>query len=333
MTKFVWSSPEALELAASAGVTDPELAMRLLARRLLAADNVQTLPVPLQRLYPTVGIRKVRQIETVLEGGLTRNDDGSFDVIVRADRPPVRRRFSLAHEIGHLLFYTHAPAAKRARALSGEVAPEEEERLCNVAAEELLVPQAYLDALVDSGKPPTAVTAQVIADCEVSTTAALIRVAARWPHAGELQLWAMRDGRWELTMARRTGGQRRELSSFVVEAWGDKAVHHTAQSWIGEGFIYSATRRERILCATELVKLTGRGATALVFHHPIRRSSRAVPTTLEAVGRDRVRKALAAKPRKGCSECGGAGWIDPARRTDPARLCGCRFDQGNEASA
>jgi hypothetical protein len=59
------------------------------------------------------GVRKVRLEDMPLEGALRRAPTGPFDILVRADRPLTRQRFSTAHELGHTLFHRFAPTSKR----------------------------------------------------------------------------------------------------------------------------------------------------------------------------------------------------------------------------
>jgi len=331
-SRRAWLTAEARELAASAGVEDAAEAMRKLVRAVLAEQQVQTAPVPVQSLFRWAGIRKLRQEDMVLEGALQRCESGGFDVIVRADRPATRRRFSIAHELGHIIFYKHAPRAKQARERARQCAPEEEERLCNVAAEEFLMPDWYMTKLAGGmTMAPAHMAAQVVRTCEVSMVAAAIRTARYSRRSGEVQLWR-RDGadrRWKLSVACRTGRQRETLDHFRTEAWGDQPVPPAELPLSVTGWIYSAKTRTRILARTTVVQASARGDAVFVSHEP-QRSIVRNESTLEEARRTNVRRALAAAAAPRCTDCNGTGWItppyDPARRLAPASLCHCRYE-------
>ncbi len=337
MTKRQWSTPEAREIAQAAGVGDAELAIRKLARRVLVDEAAQSVPVPLQKLFGWANIRKVKHVDTVLEGGLTRTADG-FEVILRAESAPSRKRFSLAHELGHVLFYKHAPNAKAARQATRERAPEEEERLCNVAAEEFLMPDWYLTNVASKSSSAAAMAIEVMTSCQVSASAALFRIARYWPHPGEIQLWRRQEGAWERSYARQTGGLRSELADFVVEAWGDRQFPEKGLSRTDSGFIYSPSTRRRRSANTTAQQPHGRADLLFVSLELTSRSPAPQASSLEHARRDRVRRAIAAPALKGCQECEGTGWVvqrsyDPARRLAPAELCSCRYDKASKVSA
>ncbi len=202
-----WTSPEALELASSLGLADPEAAMRAHVRRLLAEHGPFRLPVKLGAFFVWGNIRRVRLEATLLEGGLVPLPDGRFDILLREDRSPRRRRFTLAHEFGHLFFWRFSPLSKGAQRREARRAPEEEERLCNVAAEEFLMPQTFVDAATRSiaWKDAARTVLAVSEDCDVSTEAAVLRLAPWFPGFGELRLWELSPQGWQVAIARRFG--------------------------------------------------------------------------------------------------------------------------------
>ena len=108
-----WNSAEARELAAGAGVADPEVAIRTRVREVLSEAGVGNVPVPLAALFKTMGVRKVRTSAMLLEGALRPAGESQFDILVREDRHAKRQRFTIAHELGHLLFYRFASQARR----------------------------------------------------------------------------------------------------------------------------------------------------------------------------------------------------------------------------
>ncbi len=86
--------------------------------------------------------------ETCAEGRLQPTRDG-FVFSVRADSHEHRRRFSIAHEIGHTLFYEHGEGGPRHRlGLLSKAELKAEEYICNLFAGALLVPAVVLQRLV-----------------------------------------------------------------------------------------------------------------------------------------------------------------------------------------
>lgn len=175
---------------------------------MFARDSLAVhLPVRLGAFFAWGAVRRVRLEATLLDGGLIPLPDGGFDILLREDRSPRRRRFTLAHEFGHLFFYRFAPVSKAAQRRDGRYASDEEERLCNVAAEELLMPHVHIEAMTRSlaWRDAARAVLAVSEDCDVSIEAAVLRVAPWFPGHGELRLWELGPNGWRVAMARRFG--------------------------------------------------------------------------------------------------------------------------------
>jgi hypothetical protein len=334
-----WTSPEAAELARSAGVGDAEDAMRRFARTLLDECGDRSIPVRLSTLFAWGGIRKVRSENMSLEGALRRLPDGRFDLLVREDAAPTRQRFSVAHELGHVLFYRHAPRAKASQLSRGARAPEEEERLCNIAAEELLMPRVVVER-VCAATCGAARVLQLAQECDVSIEASMIRLAPLWDARGELQLWQHRNG-WKPTLVRRLAGTRGSLSTFDVDEWnGRKLPEGAVFPWTATTSLYSRQERQRLFARTTVVSIGRHAPTLLVSHELLQEPTRKHVGGLEHVARERIRRAEGTRPKSDCPTCAGTGWVrhdvekyDPADRLRPVRICPCRYDQRMPLSA
>jgi Zn-dependent peptidase ImmA (M78 family) len=123
------------------------------ARRLLREANVATPPVPVEALAERVGAElSYRSLEGDISGLLYR-DEGRKVIGVNALDGRARQRFTIAHEIGHLLLHPgHTVIIDklvkvnfRATA-SMPVARREEEREANEFAAELLMPERLVKA-------------------------------------------------------------------------------------------------------------------------------------------------------------------------------------------
>lgn len=92
------------------------------------------------------------------------------------NRPPGRRRYSVAHELGHLLFEDHADAVRNRQAShAGDGDEWQLELLCNIAAAEIVMPIGTFNEL--GGIPLTMTELLPLqAELQVSTEALLMRV-------------------------------------------------------------------------------------------------------------------------------------------------------------
>lgn len=130
--------------------------VRMKARELLHAAGIDRPPVNLSDIAKLQGVRKI--ITAHVQGAdaeLAPTTDG-YVITVDPTASPQRQRFSIAHEIGHTFFH-HKRKSFRAAAVgfeprkTAQIGYRGEERLCDVAATELLMPRRmFLKAL---GRP------------------------------------------------------------------------------------------------------------------------------------------------------------------------------------
>ena len=111
----------------------------------LAADIRSRHPIdprfalPMERVAEGEGVR-VTYHRMLLEGALSRTDDGHI-IRVRIDSTPNRRRFTVAHELGHLVVERLGLAKLPARTeFHRTQSHNAEERFCDAFAAYLLVP-------------------------------------------------------------------------------------------------------------------------------------------------------------------------------------------------
>jgi hypothetical protein len=337
----VRTTEEARELAASLHLNSAKEAMREHARALLERSGITTVPVPLHALFPWAGVRKVRREETLVEGALQRVDGGLLDIIVRADRSATRQRFSIAHEIGHVIFHKFAPNSKAAQARMGQYAPPEEERLCNVAAEELLMPAWFVERTIGGHDEPAAAAIALATACDVSIETAVIRVASMWQHSrGVLELWERQSSTWKRKWPRprRLGRLPFKIDEFEVEGWRGCFIADIASlPWSSPEQLYLKNNRTLIPVVSAARRF---GARSVVVSHVLSENPGAAQeNSLANARRDRVRKAIASPPCTDCERCSGTGWIeqraiggDSRARLAPVAICACRYDRALSAS-
>jgi IrrE N-terminal-like domain len=183
------ASPRLQSFCERYGVPDPESAMRVACRTLIAECGVSAPPVPLRALSNHLGVHIVRR---ATPGAATlRTKQGVLEVWVGADTTKWRReRFTLAHELAHVLLLSGS-SSRLGPDLSGEMDSlehEEHERLCNLGAAEILMPKKFLlDRIATVGLSSTGL--QALYDCFlVSFETLLYRLAEILPSSAVI-LW------------------------------------------------------------------------------------------------------------------------------------------------
>jgi Zn-dependent peptidase ImmA (M78 family) len=157
-----------------------ELAEHL--RRLAPSAPGET--VHLHAVARELGVRSVRLAELGFDGQ-TLWSGGRPDITIRSNMSPARRRFTLAHELCHVLL-GHGGEQRRTSA-SDRVAPDaenaaallarREERLCDSVAAALLMPQPVMKRFLESGMPTLPQLISFARRWEVSLDALTYRVA------------------------------------------------------------------------------------------------------------------------------------------------------------
>jgi Zn-dependent peptidase ImmA (M78 family) len=121
------------------------------AQKLLLKHNVSEPPVDVQKLAEELGATvQLERLDSNVSAILLRSPDGRATIGVNAEHHPNRRRFSIAHEIGHLLLHDDSPGVFvdeymvhfRADASSRQTDPKEIE--ANYFAGALLMPEHTL---------------------------------------------------------------------------------------------------------------------------------------------------------------------------------------------
>ena len=81
-----------------------------LVKRILQAEPDLTVPVPIQELCARLGILRIEDLDTAeFEGGLVTEAKRSAGTILVKRGGESRRRFTIAHELGHFLMAHHVP--------------------------------------------------------------------------------------------------------------------------------------------------------------------------------------------------------------------------------
>lgn len=120
------------------------------ARKLGASAGVNKVPVDVEAVADYLGLEIVPRrfpAEDRTSGALLRRD-GSAIIVVNAAHAPVRKRFTIAHEIGHFVLHddeVHVDQFRNEKSSDGTHAKEIE---ANAFAAELLMPEEIVTKLV-----------------------------------------------------------------------------------------------------------------------------------------------------------------------------------------
>lgn len=129
--------------------------IRLLVEQLLDEHNITDLPVPVDKIAEAMGASVLKEpAPDELSGFLLRNHTNRETVIgVNSTHHNNRQRFTMAHELGHLLLHegerVHVDQAGyafrfRLKPNEPDPAPDDDETEANVFAAELLMPVRFL---------------------------------------------------------------------------------------------------------------------------------------------------------------------------------------------
>lgn len=142
---------------------------------------------PLETFAYRLGISRIVREALPFEGGLFDLPGGELIIKLNANSPLTRGRFTLAHELAHLLLDT-VPAFRKATSQTDELL----ERACDMIAAELLMPSHEARQFIQDLGSPSPEKLKTLADrYTVSLHAAAIRVHF------DFQLWKCFIGCWE----------------------------------------------------------------------------------------------------------------------------------------
>ena len=163
--RYRWTSAAAKRILKLAG--DPrtvEEAVQVVATRLL--QGVPCPPTDLEALKYGLSVNSFEAIPDLPISGELRKDGDGFKVVYSARLSPGRKRFTIAHELGHAIFETTGPNCPRYG--------NELERICDMLAAELLLPRKIFAAHIGSDIGPVRIY-ELARDFETSVMATALR--------------------------------------------------------------------------------------------------------------------------------------------------------------
>lgn len=178
----IGDSPAVLWFLNKYGFTSPEIGIRSLARRLTGVYGDQPPPFEPGLIARELRVRDI-SFGPIGKDALLIPTDAGFRIKIGEEFPRTRQRFALAHELGHILFFNiDRPHPFRPYSKNGS-SDYYEERLCDIFAGEILLPENSLTEHVRRVHKPDVNTLLHLARVfDVSTWCLAIRM-------NELKLW------------------------------------------------------------------------------------------------------------------------------------------------
>jgi uncharacterized protein DUF955 len=140
---------------------------------------------PLEAMALRLGVSRIVEESLSFEGGIFELSGGELVIKLKGDSPSTRKRFTLAHEIGHLLLGKPGLRSSCGR-------EQILERKCDAIASELLMPADEVIPFIKSlGKPSPEKLKAFASHFEVSLQAAAFRVHR------DIGLWKCFIGCWQ----------------------------------------------------------------------------------------------------------------------------------------
>jgi hypothetical protein len=256
-------------------------------------------------------LRKVRQIlyrKLKVEGRLIPDSDG-FLMELRKDRPVTRQNFTCAHELAHTFFYELVPSIKYRKHAPNEPQHDpEEERLCDIAAAELLMPRRVFRRVVDDFELSPKSVCDIAATFETSTVSTAIRIASLNVWDTSFILWESKDDQLRpLWLVKRNGRFKRYPKLAILNPKSSSIYHSCTAATETSASEYLVTEEGTWPCYIQSRPLTSFTALSVVSRG--RTHNLSIPASQQ--------RAL---PQTYACTCDGSGWTE--RRIDGYRTLG-----------
>jgi len=155
-------------------------------------------PIPVENVAIALGVDRIHRLPLVEDGRLEQLG-GYTTIFLRDDVPVARQRFTLAHEIGHLVLA--GPERELvARRMEG-VRFSSEERFCDQFAAALLMPSEWIRNEFSGVAPQLGIARNLADRSKSSLSASVVRLREVLGWQTSLLHWRRYDGHWRMTTA------------------------------------------------------------------------------------------------------------------------------------
>lgn len=196
--KSEFSSPLSLGLLKANPLAKTPVEAILFQAEMLLIESGMTEPPFSPRVYaPLRGVKEVVYKDMKIDGRLIPFKDG-FIIELRKDRAVERINFTFAHELAHTFFYESVPSIKyRTTENNYPQYDEEEEKLCNVAASELLMPTPIFSKIVKDFSASPQSLQKIAQIFRTSLTATIVKLLSLRLWDAGFVLWTYKDEQLE----------------------------------------------------------------------------------------------------------------------------------------
>lgn len=191
---FLFSSPASLGLLNTVPFAKNPIDAVLWYAEMLVIESGLTEPPFSPSIYAP--IRKIKEVlykDIKVDGRLIPYDDG-FKIELRQDRPHRRKNFTFAHELAHTFFHEAIPSIKY-RTITNNYPEydEEEEKLCDIAASELLMPSSVISTIAKDYSPSPQSLKQISQIFDTSLMATIIKLLSLKIWNANFILWKIKN--------------------------------------------------------------------------------------------------------------------------------------------
>ena len=206
------------------------LGIEHLVKEVLRAVGLSpTPPIPVRLVAERLGVSNISIRPMVEDGALVRLGTVT-NVLLREGRSPTRQRFTLAHELGHLLLLGDTDLAVEFRQV--QRGRDAEESLCDDIAAALLMPTEWIRERFSSRPMMLPMVRDLAPACEVSMAAAFVRLDEVCGWRAALLRWREEGGRFRFVAGAglppplfgQVGSASATTSARVAARWPDRWV-------------------------------------------------------------------------------------------------------------
>ncbi len=226
--KSEFSSSIALGLLKSTPFAKTPIEAVIFHAEMLLMESGMTEPPFSPTIYaPLRSVKEVLYKDLKIDGRLIPYEDG-FIIELRKDRPKERINFTFAHELAHTFFYEAVPSVKfRTNAPDHPQQDEDEERLCNIAASELLMPTPIFSKVIEEFSPSPQSLKEVSQLFETSLTATLVKLQSLGLWNAGFVLWKLKNGKLEPEWIAQPGYGLSYNPKFELLNLSSSSIYHT----------------------------------------------------------------------------------------------------------
>ena len=159
-----WKSAAARRLLEMSGVDSVDKAVPAVVAQILS--GISCPPTDIEALCARLNVAEIVDDDIPVVGTLCR-ENGTFRIVCAAGQSAARRRFTIAHELAHVLFESSGPRAPRVGT--------ELERLCDMLAAEVLMPRALFQSALGGAIVDSVAVRALASQFQTSLTATAIR--------------------------------------------------------------------------------------------------------------------------------------------------------------